>query len=132
MFPSVEGWFWWSKKVESGGVETGVKIKINLMFLISKFMSNYHYKYNEVLDLNWFTFNDLLEGLRGVRIEQETQKLNLFINELVVEKSKDGKEAFEKLMENKKDQFKSYTEYDTSERDLKEFNDFIKGRGGKI
>jgi len=95
-------------------------------------MSNYHYKYNEVLDLNWFTFNDLLEGLRGVRIEQETQKLNLFINELVVEKSKDGKEAFEKLMENKKDQFKSYTEYDTSERDLKEFNDFIKGRGGKI
>lgn len=106
--------------METGGVETGINVKINLMFLVSKFMASYSYKFDEVLNLNWFVFNDLLDGLRGVRIEKETQKLNLFINELAVEKSKEVKNAFDNLMDSKKTEFKSYTEYDTSERDIKE------------
>ena len=114
--------------METRGVETGIKVKINLMFLVSKFMANYNYKFDEVLNLNWFIFNDLLDGLRGIRIEKETQELNLFINELVVKKSKEVKDSFDKLMDSKKSEFKKYTEYDTSERDIADMEATILNR----
>lgn len=95
-------------------------------------MANFSYKYEEVMDLNWFTFNDLLEGLRGVRIEKENQELSYNFDNYVVANSKDSVDVLKKLKDSKKDLFSPYTKYDTSERDIKELRELMKGKGGKL
>lgn len=114
--------------METEGAKTGIKTKINLMFLVGKFMNSFNYKFDEVLKLNWFTFNDLLDSLRGVRLERETQELSLFLSEIVIEKSKDKQDVYQSIIEEKKDAFKKYTEYDTSERDIEEMEAALLGR----
>lgn len=117
--------------METGGATTGVDIKINIVFLVGKFMKNFNYKFEEVMDLNWFLFNDLLDSLKGVRIERETQELKLYLSELIIEKSKEKQNSYDNILENKKEQFKKYTEYDTTERDIAEMEAIMLKRSNR-
>lgn len=113
--------------METRRVEEGVEVKINLMFLVSKFMANYSYKFEEVLKLNWFVFNDLLDCLRGVRIEKETTELIQEKYKIILSRSQ-NEDSSTKINDIKKDEMKKYVNYDTSERDIKEMEEAILGR----
>ncbi|MGL5051359.1 MAG: hypothetical protein ACRC6E_12160, partial [Fusobacteriaceae bacterium] len=52
------------------------------------FMSYYNYKYDEVLEVNWFLFNDLLKSADVVKAEENFTNLMIADNHLLVE-SKD-------------------------------------------
>lgn len=52
------------------------------MYYISKFMKNYNMSYNDTLNMNWFTFNELLESLRIVHAEEDLRTLSCADNHL--------------------------------------------------
>lgn len=54
------------------------------MFLISKFMKNYSYKFEEVIIMNWFTFNELLSATDAVVAEDNLKNLMIADNHLLV------------------------------------------------
>lgn len=106
-----------------------VEVKINIVFLISKFMKEFNYKFKEVLDLNWFIFNDLMDGLKGVEIESDTRELDLHLSKVVIDKSKAPQDTYEKIIDGKKTQLRPYTFFDTSAKDMKEMEKIMLGRG---
>ncbi|MGL5716096.1 MAG: hypothetical protein ACRCX2_23975 [Paraclostridium sp.] len=54
------------------------------MYLIAKFMSSFNYTFEQTLDVNWFTFNDLLVALDVVKAEDDLSKLMIADNHILV------------------------------------------------
>lgn len=94
-----------------------VKLKIDIMYSIAKFMKNFNYKFDEVLNLEWDTFNNLLEPLRVFEEEAHMKQINTALEINTVKHSKDFKKAYTSLQEAHSDKIKSFIEFDSVERE---------------
>lgn len=86
----------------ANGVKKEVKTEINIMYLIAKFMKNFNYTYEQTIQTNWFTFNDLLRALEVVTSEEDLRGLMIADNHLLVNCKDESKYMkFYKELENK-------------------------------
>lgn len=117
------------KKVDTGGgpagIEDGVETKINIFFLIGKFMSNFNYKFDEVLKMNWFIFNDLLTAINIIKAGESLNNLRIAENHLKLKSEKTAKKYVNIYNELEK-VFKKGVEVDETEKYKNQLADIMK------
>lgn len=107
------------------GIEDGVETKINIFFLIGKFMSNFNYKFDEVLKMNWFIFNDLLTAINIIKAGESLNNLRIAENHLKLKSEKTAKKYVNIYNELEK-VFKKGVEIDETEKYKNQLSDIMK------
>lgn len=115
----------------SGGTENVDKdTKINIMFLIAKYMKIFGSSYQDTINMNWFTFNELLATMSAINAEEDLRHLLIADNHLGANST--DKEACMRLYKNLEEKIKiggfsqSYSKTKI-ENDLKKLNAMLKG-----
>lgn len=120
---------WYNKKVETGGdtagVEDGVETKINIFYLIGKFMNNFNYKFEEVLKMNWFIFNDFLNSINIIKAGENLTNLKIAENHLKLKSEKTAKK-YVKIYDELHKIFKNGIEIDETEKYKNKLADMMK------